>query len=141
VRNVRIIRPAMTDKVDRRPEDVLIEALVEAAGRASATSYEFDAYGLDIADHRLVHNGSPVYLRPKEFETLRLLVEHHGQLVSKQMMLDRVWSGTFVGDDTITQPISLVRRALGDDAGHVRFIETVPRRGYRFIAPVREIRT
>ena len=131
----------MADKVDRRPEDVLIEALVAAAGRAPGTSYEFDVYRLDVDDQRLWRNGSPVYLRPKEFETLRLLVEWHGRLVSKRLLLDRVWTGTFVGDDTIAQRISLLRKALGDDPGHVRFIETVPRRGYRFVAPVREIRS
>jgi DNA-binding winged helix-turn-helix (wHTH) protein len=128
----------MTDKPEvPRPEDVLIEALVQAAGRATQAVYEFDCFRLEVAEHRLLRDGTPVPLAPKEFETLRLLVERHGQLVSKQALLDHVWAGTFVGDDTIAQRISLVRKALGEDTASSKYIETVPKRGYRFIGHVR----
>jgi DNA-binding winged helix-turn-helix (wHTH) protein len=122
-----------------RPEDVLIEALMQAAGSTSAPVYEFDGYRLEIGEQRLLRNGAPVPLPPKEFETLRLLVERHGQLVSKQTLLDRVWAGTFVGDDTIAQRISLIRKALGGDPAGSKYIETVPKRGYRFVAAVRVV--
>jgi DNA-binding winged helix-turn-helix (wHTH) protein len=128
----------MTNKPEvPKPEDVLIEALVQAAGRTAQAVYEFDCFRLEIAEQRLLRNGNQVPLPPKEFETLRLLVERHGQLVSKQMLLDRVWAGTFVGDDTIAQRISLVRKALGEDTASSKYIETVPKRGYRFIGHVR----
>src|SRR5688572_26608532 len=91
-----------------RPEDVLIEALMQSAGGTTEAVYEFDAFRLEIGEQRLLRDGVPVPLAPKEFETLRLLVERHGQLVSKQTLLDRVWAGTFVGDDTIAQRISII---------------------------------
>jgi DNA-binding response OmpR family regulator len=84
----------MADKLDRRPEDVLIEALVEASGRGACVSYEFDVFRLEIDEQRLLRNGSPVRLAPKEFEILRLLIEHHGQLVSKQMLFVRLYVET-----------------------------------------------
>jgi DNA-binding winged helix-turn-helix (wHTH) protein len=112
--------------VDRRPEDVLIEALVEASGRDTGASYEFGVFRLEIDERRLLRNGSPVHLASKEFETLQLLIEHHGRLVSKQMLLDHVWTGTFVGDDAITQRISVLRKALGEEADRVRFIADCP---------------
>lgn len=120
-----------------RPEDVLIEALVQAAGRSIQPVYEFESFRLEVGEGRLLRNGVPVPLPPKEFDTLRLLVERHGQLVSKQTLLDRVWAGTFVGDDTIAQRISLIRKALGGDPAGATYIETVPKRGYRFVATVR----
>lgn len=115
-----------------RPEDALIEALLEATGRATAAVYEFGSFRLEVNQQRLLRAGKPVRLAPKEFETLRLLVERHGHLVTKQQLLDRVWAGTFVGDDTIAQRISQLRKALapGD------YIETVPKRGYRFVGHV-----
>ncbi len=122
-----------------RPEDVLIEALVQASGRTTQAIYEFDSFRLEVAEQRLLRDGKQVPLAPKEFETLRLLVERHGQLVSKQMLLDRVWAGTFVGDDTIAQRISLVRKALGEETASSKYIETVPKRGYRFVGHVREL--
>ena len=119
-----------------RPEDVLIEALMQAAGTSRDPIYQFDAFRLDVGEQRLLRDGVPVPLPPKEFETLRVLVERPGQLVSKQTLLDLVWAGTFVGDDTIAQRISLIRKALGDDPAGSKYIETVPKRGYRFVGRV-----
>jgi DNA-binding winged helix-turn-helix (wHTH) protein len=126
------------DPANARPEDVLIEALIQATGRTAKAVYEFDEFRLDVADERLSRGGVPVPLAPKEFETLRFLVERHGRLVTKQELLDRVWAGTFVGDDTIAQRISVLRKALGDGASQ-KHIETVPKRGYRFVGDVRLI--
>lgn len=119
-----------------RPEDVLIEALIQATGRTAGAVYEFGSFKLEIAEQRLLRDGVAVSLAPKEFETLRLLVERHGRLVTKQELLDRVWAGTFVGDDTIAQRISCLRKALGGDVDSAKYIETVPKRGYRFVADV-----
>ena len=130
----------MSAKLNRLPEDVLIDAVVEASGRGTDAAYEFGVFRLEIDEQRLLRNGSFVHLAPKEFETLRLLVEHHGRLVSKQMLLDHVWTGTFVGDDAITQRICVLRKALGEQPERARFIETVPKRGYRFVAPVRALK-
>jgi DNA-binding winged helix-turn-helix (wHTH) protein len=123
----------------RRPEDVLIEALVDASGQSTGAIYEFEGFRLEVGQGRLLHNGVPVPLAPKEFDTLRLLVERHGQLVSKQTLLDHVWAGTFVGDETIAQRISLLRKALGENSAPSKYIETVPKRGYRFVAAVHEL--
>jgi DNA-binding winged helix-turn-helix (wHTH) protein len=123
----------------RRPEDVLIEAIVDVTGHSTEAIYEFEGFRLEVGEGRLLNNGVRVPLAPKEFDTLRLLVERHGQLVSKQALLDRVWAGTFVGDETIAQRISLLRKALGDNCAPPKYIETVPKRGYRFVAEVREL--
>jgi DNA-binding winged helix-turn-helix (wHTH) protein len=130
----------MSNNLDRRPEDVLIDAVMEASGMGTDAAYEFDVFRLEIDEQRLLRNGSVVHLAPKEFETLRLLIAHHGRLVSKQMLLDHVWTGTFVGDDAITQRICVLRKALGEHPERARFIETVPKRGYRFVAPVRALK-
>jgi DNA-binding winged helix-turn-helix (wHTH) protein len=119
-----------------RPEDVLIDALLQATGRTASAVYEFGSFRLEISEQRLLRDGAAVSLAPKEFETLRLLVERHGRLVTKQELLDRVWAGTFVGEDTIAQRISCLRKALGGDPASTKYIETVPKRGYRFVADV-----
>jgi len=119
----------------KRPEDVLIEALLEAVGARAHASYCFGEYRLDVADQQLFRRDKAVPLPPKEFRLLQLLVEHHGHLVTKQQVLDVVWPDTFVTDDTIAQRVSCLRKALGGDAP--RLIETVAKRGYRFVADVR----
>jgi DNA-binding winged helix-turn-helix (wHTH) protein len=122
-----------------QPEDLLIEQLLEArGGQRREVAYEFGPFRLEPAEHRLLRNGAPVPLAPREFEALRLLVARHGHLVTKATLLETVWRGTFVGDNTIAQRMSVLRRALGE-APAGRFIETVPKRGYRFVAPVREV--
>src|SRR4029079_9018887 len=71
---------------------------------------------------------------PKVFEILVTLVEHGGQVVAKDDLMKRVWPNTFVEEGNLTQNISLLRKAPGESPGGVQFIETVPRRGYRFVA-------
>src|SRR6185295_12233215 len=82
----------------------------------------------------LLREGEPVPLTPKVFDILVTLVEHGGQVVAKDDLMKRVWPNTFVEEGNLTQNISLLRKALGETAGGVQFIETVPRRGYRFVA-------
>jgi DNA-binding winged helix-turn-helix (wHTH) protein len=98
--------------------------------------FRFDRFCLDTADRQLVRDGAPVDLNARYFDALALLVREGGRLVSKDRFLDEVWSGVPVTDEALTQCIRTLRRQLGDDAARPRFIETVPKHGYRFIAPV-----
>ena len=96
----------------------------------------FEDFELDPADRRLRRAGEPVELNGRYFDALALLASEPGRLVSKDRFLDEVWSGVPVTDEALTQCIKTLRRQLGDDAARPRFIETVPKHGYRFIAPV-----
>jgi DNA-binding winged helix-turn-helix (wHTH) protein len=98
--------------------------------------YRFDRFLLDIRDRRLLLDGEPVELNSRYFDALALLVREEGKLVPKQRFLDEVWRGVPVTDEALTQCVKTLRRQLGDDAASPRFIETVPKHGYRFIAPV-----
>jgi DNA-binding winged helix-turn-helix (wHTH) protein len=96
----------------------------------------FDIFTLDQADRQLLRDGEPVELNARYLDALALLVSEPGKLVSKDRFLDEVWRGVPVTDEALTQCIKTLRSKLGDDAGRPRFIETVPKHGYRFIAPV-----
>src|SRR3954470_2950206 len=97
-------------------------------------SYEFGRFRLNVAERVLLREGELVPLTPKVFDILVTLVEHGGQVVSKDDLMKSVWPNTFVEEGNLTQNISLLRKALGETPGGVQFIETVPRRGYRFVA-------
>lgn len=99
--------------------------------------YLFGEFELDPVDKALSHHGHPVSLTPKAFDTLLVLVQRHGRLVTKEELLRQVWPGTFVEENNLAQNISAIRRALGEGTTD-RFIETVPKRGYRFVGTVRE---
>jgi len=96
--------------------------------------YEFGEWRLAPAEHLLLRNGSAVPLGPKVFDTLLLLVENAGRLVSKEEFMRRVWADSFVEDLVLTQNISQLRKILGN--GEEPVIETIPKRGYRFLIPV-----
>ena len=121
----------MTDDRFTRPEDVLIAELLESKQKASQRFHEFGPFRLDVADQRLTRDGTPVPLPPKEFETLKCLVEARGNLVTQQELLSRVWPDVNVEVGTIAQRISALRKALGRNEAGCDYIETVPRRGYR----------
>ncbi|MDQ0462615.1 DNA-binding winged helix-turn-helix (wHTH) protein [Caulobacter ginsengisoli] len=101
--------------------------------------FHFDRFVLDPADRRLTRDGAPVELNARYLDALALLVGEHGRLVTKEHFLEAVWRGVPVTDEALTQCIRTIRRQLGDDAARPRFIETVPKHGYRFIAAVQEI--
>ena len=101
-------------------------------------SYDFGRFRLKTAERVLLREGEPVPLTPKVFDILITLVENRGQIVEKDDLMKKVWPTTFVEEGNLTQNVSLLRKALGESAGGVQFIETVPRRGYRFVAPVIE---
>jgi DNA-binding winged helix-turn-helix (wHTH) protein/TolB-like protein len=96
------------------------------------TLYEFEGFRLDAAAQVLLRDGVPVALPPKALDTLVALVERRGAIVGKEELLAVVWPDVFVEENNLTQYISLLRKTLGDDAQPRRFIETVPRRGYRW---------
>ena len=100
--------------------------------------YKFDPFVLDVEERVLLRNGRPVAVTPKVFDMLLLLVQNHGCVVSKQKILDTLWPDVFVEESNITFNITMLRKILGDTKREPLYIETVPRRGYRFIANVEE---
>jgi DNA-binding winged helix-turn-helix (wHTH) protein len=102
-------------------------------------SFAFEQFVLDTGDRRLKANDHPVELNGRYFDAHALLIRERGKLVSKDRFLSEVWQGVPVTDEALTQCIKTLRRQLGDDASRPRFIETVPKHGYRFIAPVETV--
>ncbi|HXE92021.1 MAG TPA: winged helix-turn-helix domain-containing protein [Terriglobales bacterium] len=100
-------------------------------------SYNFDRFTVDTAERTLRCNGDVLAVPPKVFDTLAVLVENAGRVVEKEELLQRVWPDTFVEEGNLAQNIFTIRRLLGDDRNGHRYIETVPKRGYRFVAEVR----
>src|SRR5918992_251027 len=101
-----------------------------------SNSFRFDRFILDPGDRQLRCDDEPVELNARYLDALALLVREAGRLVSKDRFMDEVWRGVPVTDEALTQCIRTLRRQLGDDAANPRFIETVPKHGYRFIALV-----
>jgi Tol biopolymer transport system component/DNA-binding winged helix-turn-helix (wHTH) protein len=100
--------------------------------------YQFGEFTVDADQRVLLRNGTPLPLAPKVFDTLLMLVENGGRIVEKEALMNRVWKDTFVEEANLTFSIQQLRKALGDNARKPFFIETVARRGYRFIAQVSE---
>ncbi|HKR13247.1 MAG TPA: tetratricopeptide repeat protein [Pyrinomonadaceae bacterium] len=107
-------------------------------GQPDSLIYEFGRFRLKSAERILLREDELVPLTPKVFDILITLVEHSGQVVSKDDLMKRVWPSTYVEEGNLTQNISLLRKALGETPGGVQFIETVPRRGYRFVGEIKE---
>src|SRR5690606_22813779 len=104
--------------------------------RMPGTLHHFADFTLDPAQRQLRRGGVRVELNTRYFDALALLVREQGQLVTKDRFLDEVWNGVPVTEEALTQCIRILRRSLGDNASDPAFIETVPKHGYRFIAPV-----
>jgi len=100
--------------------------------------YTFGNYRLDTDNAALWRDQERIVLRPKTFDVLRYLVEHAGELVRKETLLEEVWKNSYVVEGVLTTSMSELRKIFGDTAKNQRFIATVYRRGYRFIAPVTE---
>ncbi|MCA1817404.1 MAG: winged helix-turn-helix domain-containing protein [Acidobacteria bacterium] len=101
--------------------------------------YRFGEFTLDTDQKVLLRAGKPVSLTPKVFDMLLVLVENAGRIVSKEDLMRRVWPDTYVEESNLTTNIKELRKALGDEARRPRYVETVARRGYRFIADVEEV--
>src|SRR4051812_11898294 len=102
------------------------------------TVVRFGLFQADLSTRSLLKNGASVRLQDQPFQILALLLERPGEIVAREDIRQRLWTAdTFVEfDDGLNTAIKKLRTALGDTAGNPRFIETIPRRGYRFIAPV-----
>lgn len=101
--------------------------------------YEFGPFQIDKLNHLLLRNGEPVPLKPKVFDTLLLLVENRGRVLDKDEMLGRLWPDTVVEESNLSQNVYLLRKVLGEGMDGETYIETLPKRGYRFVAKVYEI--
>jgi len=102
----------------------------------SGPTYEFGPFLLEVGERRLLREGRAVPLRAKVFDTLRVLVEHSGRLLTKHELMQIVWPDTAVEENNLNHNISTLRRALGEQVTGQQYIETVPRVGYRFLADV-----
>src|ERR1022692_4806789 len=101
--------------------------------------YEFGPFQLDPPERLLLCDGQPVPMTPKAFDLLVVLVERGGHLVEKDELLRTVWPGSFVEEGNLSVMVSVLRKALNDDRGLHKYIETVSKRGYRFVADIRQI--
>src|SRR5258707_1031215 len=101
--------------------------------------YEFGPFRLNVQERLLEKDDESVSLTPKVFETLLVLVEHSGHVLAKDDLITRLWPDTFVEESSLTKNISLLRRALDEARGARQYIETIPKRGYRFVADVRRL--
>ncbi|HEY0432059.1 MAG TPA: winged helix-turn-helix domain-containing protein, partial [Pyrinomonadaceae bacterium] len=105
----------------------------------TSESYEFGRFRVKSDERVLLRGHDLVSLTPKAFDILLTLLESDGRIVPKDDLMKRVWPNTFVEEGNLTQNVSLLRKALGESANGPQFIETVPRRGYRFVAAVNRI--
>jgi eukaryotic-like serine/threonine-protein kinase len=99
--------------------------------------YVFDEFKIDVATRKLWRCDAPVPLPSRAFDALLYLVEHRDRLVPKNELIDAIWNEVVVTDDSLIHAISVLRRALQDERRHPKYVETVPRRGYRFVGAVR----
>jgi DNA-binding winged helix-turn-helix (wHTH) protein len=111
--------------------------------------YEFGPFRLDEKERRLLRDGEEVTLSesgkterltPKAFDLLLLLIKESGQMVGRDELMERIWPGTFVEDNRLSDNISTLRKFLRDSTRSPQFIETIPKHGYRFLADVHEVR-
>jgi DNA-binding winged helix-turn-helix (wHTH) protein/tetratricopeptide (TPR) repeat protein len=103
-------------------------------------SYEFGPFSVDAGRRLLLRNGDPVPLAPKVLETLLVLIENRDRVLSKDELLRQVWGDTIVEEGGLTRNVSVLRKSLGEKPEDHQYIVTVPARGYRFVAEVRERR-
>ena len=101
--------------------------------------YEFGEFRVNVAERLLQRSGKDVSLPPKAFDLLLALLVRHGQVVTKDQLMNEVWPDTVVEETNLKVYVSTLRKALGEDGEGAKFIETLPRRGYRFAVPVTEI--
>ena len=101
--------------------------------------FEFGPFRLDPAERLLLSNEAPVPLPPKAFDALVIMVRGRGRLLGKDELLKAVWPDSFVEESNLTQHVSILRKALREGDDGLKYIETVPRHGYRFVAEVREV--
>jgi DNA-binding winged helix-turn-helix (wHTH) protein len=122
---------------DRRGDDGSTMTPADPADPVSPGLVQFDSFTLDLSRRVLSRRGERIHLTAKPLDTLIALVMHPGETVGKHELMEVVWKNTAVTEDVLVQAIGEIRRALGEKPGEDRFIQTVPRQGYRFVMPVR----
>jgi len=105
----------------------------------SGQIYKFGKFSLDAVERLLFDGTETIALTPKAFDTLLLLIKNGGHVLSKEEIMETVWADSFVEENNLAQNISTLRKVLGEGADGAKFIETVSKRGYRFIAPVETV--
>src|SRR4030095_11915940 len=116
----------------------LVKPVKSTADRSPKLLYEFGPFVLDEAERLLFRGDEVIPLRPKVFDLLLALVEHSGHMLSKDELMNMVWTDAAVEEGSLTRNISTLRKALGERSDEYRFIETIPWRGYRFVGTVRK---
>src|SRR5687768_14587422 len=101
--------------------------------------YRFNSFLLNVGERQLFDGDSPIPLTPKAFDTLVYFVENGGRLIEKEELLSALWPDLFVDEINVPRTIFTLRKALGQDRNGHKFIETVPTKGYRFVADVRRV--
>ena len=126
------MRRAVPKSIENLPK----EPPKSGAGDSRRSRFCFGSFVLDPAEHRLERDGTPVPLTPRVFALLLTLVENAGHLVTKETLLERVWPRTAVEEANLSVQVSRLRRLLEDGDESRRYVETVPKFGYRFVPPV-----
>src|SRR5215831_12961678 len=101
-------------------------------------TYRFDEIEVDASRSCVTRNGQSYYLRQQTFQVLLYLLKNHQRVVGKDELVEQIWDDTAVTDNALVQCITTIRKTLGDDSRHPRFIRTIPKVGYRFIGPIEE---
>ena len=130
--------PELGPKVLQKSAEWVFLSMESPVGSPSAREYVFGPFRVDTIVHQLFRDDQPILLSPKVFDLLLVLITNRHRVVEKADLLKQVWPDTFASDDSLIQAVSAVRRALGDDSTNAEYIATIPKRGYRFIAPVLE---
>ena len=107
--------------------------------QAAKHLYEFGPFSMDPSEGLLLRDDQPIPLAPKAFEALLLLVESSGHLIEKEVLMQKLWPDSFVEEANVSKYIFTLRQALSDGEEGQKYIETVPKRGYRFVAPVQKL--
>src|SRR5215204_2354890 len=104
--------------------------------RPASHCYLFDGYRVDVSERLLFKENREVQLTPKVFDTLLVLLENSSHVLTKKELMQQVWPDSFVEENNLAQNISILRKALGKTPGGEPYIQTVPKRGYRFVGDV-----
>src|SRR5215217_8584888 len=110
-----------------------MKAMMNRSGRF----YLFASFRVDVTERLLFKDAREVQLTPKVFDTLLVLLENSSHVITKKELMQQVWPDSFVEENNLAQNISILRKALGQTAAGEHYIQTVPKRGYRFVADVR----
>jgi DNA-binding winged helix-turn-helix (wHTH) protein/Flp pilus assembly protein TadD len=133
-----ITKPAMESLYFGRSRKTR-KSLAPAVGLQEKRTYEFGPFQIHAAERLLLRDGRPISVTAKALDTLLLLIQRSSHLFEKSEIMEAIWPDSFVAEANLPVTIHMLRKALGDDGSEHRYIETVPKRGYRFVGGVREI--